>query len=101
VAVPEFVDVDPATLHVPPSRRSGADPGKLARQILLYQSSTQGMPPPWVVRCRDGRLQLTDGVTRATRAAKLAPGRLITVAVIEERPNYDTSKLPTIGDLLP
>lgn len=99
--VPELIDVDPATLHVPPSRRFGADPGKLARQMMLHKRSTQGMPPPWVVRCRDGRLQLSDGVTRATRVAKLLPGQLITVEVVEERPNYDTSRLPTIGDLLP
>ncbi len=29
----EFVDVDPSELYLPPSRRQGADPGELARQI--------------------------------------------------------------------
>ena len=29
----EFIDVDPSELYLPPSRRQGADPGKLARQI--------------------------------------------------------------------
>jgi hypothetical protein len=29
----EFIDVDPGELYLPPSRRQGADPGKLARQI--------------------------------------------------------------------
>jgi hypothetical protein len=37
------------------------------------------MSPPEVKRGSDGELVIYDGVTRATRAAKLAPGTLITV----------------------
>jgi hypothetical protein len=53
---PEYLDVDPRTLHLPPSRASGADPAKLARQISLDGSAIHGMPTPWVYRGADGRL---------------------------------------------
>ena len=42
---PVFLDVDPRTLHLPPSSRYGADPGKLQRQIARFGRSTAGMPP--------------------------------------------------------
>ena len=96
-----FLDVDPATLHVPPSRLSGADLFKLARQIARYGESTVGMPPPWVHRDANGRLKIMDGVTRATRVAQLLPGTLIRVEVTAEEPSADFSNLPTIGDTLP
>jgi len=44
----QLLDVDPRTLHVPPSRLSGADPFKLQRQIARFGASTAGMPAPWV-----------------------------------------------------
>lgn len=59
------------------------------------------MPPPWVVRGKGGDLQLIDGVTRASRVAKLLSGQMITVEVVEDRPTRDYSKRPTIGDRLP
>src|SRR5208282_5596380 len=36
------------------SRRQGADPTKLARQISLFGRSAVGMPPPWVYEGTDG-----------------------------------------------
>jgi hypothetical protein len=99
--VAEFLDVDPRTLHLPPSRFSGADPAKLMRQLSKHALSTVGMPPPWVARDANGRLKLMDGVTRATRVAKYLPGTLIRVQVTEEEPNEDYSQHPTIGDTLP
>ena len=54
----DFRDVDPGELRVPPSRRQGADPGKLARQISLFGRSAVGMPPPWVYEGSDGVLVL-------------------------------------------
>ena len=69
-----FLDVDPRTLHVPPSRLSGADPFKLQQQIARFGAGTAGMPPPWVYRGSDGALLIYNGVTRATRIARLAPG---------------------------
>ena len=82
----DFRDVDPSELRVPPSRRQGADPGKLARQISLFGRSAAGMPSPWVYEGSDGVLVLYNGVTRATRIAKLAPGTLIRVEVIGKLP---------------
>lgn len=93
-------DVDPRELRVPTSRPEGADPAKLARQISLFGQSTLGMPPPWVYEGKDGVLVLYNGVTRATRVAKLMPGTLIRVEVLGTLPRAYAS-LPTIGDLLP
>jgi hypothetical protein len=95
-----LLDVDPRTLHVPPSRPLGADPFKLHRQIALFGSSTIGMPVPWVYRGSDGELQLYNGVTRATRIAKLLPGTLLRVEVVGNLA-APVGHLPTIGDLLP
>ena len=43
---------------------------------------------------------LYNGVTRATRIAKLAPGRLIRVEVVGTLAD-PVGHLPTIGDLIP
>ncbi|MCI0681777.1 MAG: hypothetical protein L0Y71_06710 [Gemmataceae bacterium] len=96
----DFRGVDPRELRVPPSRRQGADPFKLARQISLFGASAVGMPPPWVYEGTDGVLVLYNGVTRATRIAKLAPGSLIRVEVIGKLPKAFAAD-PKIGDLLP
>src|SRR5262249_16245937 len=96
----DFRDVDPAELRVPPSRRQGADPFKLTLQISLFAASNDGMPPPWVYEGSDGVLMLYNGVTRATRMAKLAPGKLIRVEVIGKLPKAFAGE-PKIGDLLP
>ena len=98
--MPEFRDVDPAELRVPFARRQGADPAKLARQLSLFGKSTVSMPPPWVYEGTDGILMLYNGVTRATRIAKFAPGQLIRVEVIGKLPQAFASE-PKIGDLLP
>jgi hypothetical protein len=54
-----------------------------------------------VVRGKNGELQVIDGVTRSTRVGKLLPGQQITVEVIENKPNLDLSRFPTVGDKLP
>ena len=51
-----FRDVDPRELRVPPSRRSGADPVKLHRQIARFGASSAGMPPLIVYEGTDGLL---------------------------------------------
>jgi len=96
----EFVDVDPRTLRLPWSRRDGADPIKLTRQISKHGSSIQGMPPPFVYRATDGELVLSDGVTRSTRVAKLLPGTKIRVEVIGDL-GVPGATMPTVGDRLP
>jgi hypothetical protein len=54
-----------------------------------------------VTRGRDGHLRLNDGVTRATRAAKLRPGELIPAEVIATVPNLDVTRAPQVKDALP
>jgi hypothetical protein len=93
-------DVDPATLHLPTTRPQGADPAKLQRQIARYGLGTAGIPPVEVYRVSDGALVLYDGVTRATRMAKLLPGRLIRAELIDDLPS-PVGHLPTVGDRLP
>lgn len=93
----DFRDVDPRELRVP-SRR-GADPLKLQRQVARYGASKAGMPPPWVYEASDGVLVLYNGITRATRIAKLAPGSTIRVEVIGKL-KRDYRGEPRIGDFL-
>jgi hypothetical protein len=93
--------VDPAELHVPPGRYQGADPAKLARQIAKHGRSLDGMPPLQVIRGKDGHLRINDGVTRATRAAKLRRGQTVPVEVIQDIPALDVTKMPKIKDVLP
>ena len=58
------------------------------------------MPPPWVYVGADGELVLFNGVTRATRIAKLSPGTPVRVEVIGTIKS-PLNSLPTVGDLLP
>lgn len=95
----EFLQVDPGSLHLPGSRREGADPVKLHRQVAKYRSSVHGMPPLDVKRGSDGELVIFDGVTRATRVAKHLPGTSIAVEVTGQL-DWPVGALPTVGDRL-
>ena len=75
-------EVDPNELRLPPSRASGAEPWKLHQGIRQFGSSKVGMPPIFLYEDPDGVLEISDGVTRATRIAKLAPGQTVPVVVI-------------------
>lgn len=97
----EFVMVDPGDLYLPPSRDQGADPVKLARQISRYGNSLDGMPVLQVVRGESGNLRINDGVTRATRAAKLRPGAKVMAEVIDELPKLNVTRTPRVKDVLP
>ena len=94
----DFRDVDPRELRLP-SRR-GADPFKLQRQIARFGASSAGMPPPWVYEAADDVLVLYNGITRATRVAKLSPGSTIRVEVVGRLRRAYAGE-PKIGDLLP
>jgi hypothetical protein len=74
--------VDPADLRLPSSRRNGADAVKLRRQIVKHGASMTGMPLLLAYEGSDGALEIYDGVTRATRVAKLLPGTTVRVEVI-------------------
>lgn len=95
-----FLDVDPRTLHLPTTRLSGADPVKLQRQIAQFGAAMLGMPPLEAYRGTDGRLMVYNGVTRATRIAKLAPGQFVRIEVMDDIPT-PVGHLPTVGDKLP
>jgi hypothetical protein len=97
---PQVLHVDPRTLHLPASRSSGADPAKLHRQIARHGKSAAGMPPIWAYRGTDGELVIFNGVTRATRIAKLSPGTLVPVEVVGDLPTT-VRGWPTVGDRLP
>jgi hypothetical protein len=58
------------------------------------------MPRIWVCEAADGALVIYNGVTRATRIAKLAPGTLVAVEVIDKLP-IRCSSFPRIEDALP
>jgi len=77
----------------------GADAWKLHREIIQFGSSNVGMPPLFVNEDPDGLLEIVDGVTRATRIAKLAPGATVPVIVIG---HYQRSRAqsPRVGDRL-
>ncbi len=94
-----YGDVDPRELRTPPSQPY-ADPGKLARQLSRFGRSVAGMPPLIVYESTDGYLVIYDGVTRATRVAKLLPGHSVPVVVAGRYPGPATSR-PTIQETLP
>jgi hypothetical protein len=91
------LQVDPASLHLPGSRRDGADPVKLQRQLAKHGTSLESMPPPEVKRGSDRELVIFDGVTRATRVAKYLPGTSITVEVTGQLTG-PVGALPTVGE---
>ena len=98
---PEFLEVDPRKLRLPRSRLDGADPTKLQIQIHKYGKRTDGMPPLQVHRDKNGELMIMDGVTRATRIAKLLPGITVTAEVTRDRANADFTRLPTVEEKMP
>ena len=89
----------PGDLRLPPSRAAGADPWKLHQQIRQYGASIDGMPPILVYEDPEGLLEIIDGVTRATRIAKLSPDQLVPVIVIGQ---YRRSRVgsPCVKDTL-
>lgn len=95
----EFLEVDPATLHLPGGRRDGVDPMKLHRQMSRHGLSIGGMPRLDVSRGSDGELVINDGVTRATRLAKYLPGTLAPVEVTDTLP-IPVGSLPTVKERL-
>jgi hypothetical protein len=96
----EFLDVDPRDLRLPKSRQLGADPFKLQQQIARFGASMQGMPPIEVSRGSDGELVINNGVTRATRIAKMAPGTPVRVEVIDVLP-IAVGSYRRVGDMVP
>jgi hypothetical protein len=99
-SVGDAFEVDPAILRISPSRPQGADPTRLQLRISQFGRSRDGMPPLELGLAIDGELVIMDGMTRATRIAKLVPGTTVP-AKITEKLNYKGRRLPTIGECLP
>ena len=58
------------------------------------------MPAPWVYEASDGVLVVYNGLTRATRIAKLAPGATIRVEIVGKLRRAYAGE-PKIGDQVP
>jgi hypothetical protein len=88
-------EVDAGELRLPLGRASGADPWGLHQQIRHFGSSKTGIPPILVDEDPDAILEISDGVTRATRIAKLAPGQTVPIVVIGQyrRSRVDSSRV--------
>ena|SRR5438067_7516763 len=95
-----YLSVVPGDLRVPSSRRAGADPVKLAEQTQRFGDSAMTMPPIQVTLCADNEMMINDGVTRASRIAKLNPDATIVVEVIDERPTWSLAHLPRVRETL-
>jgi hypothetical protein len=67
--------------------------------MAMFGRSADGMPRLLVYRAGDGELVIYDGVTRATRIARLLPSRTVPVEVIGNLKS-PASRLPTVGDRL-
>ncbi|REJ94192.1 MAG: hypothetical protein DWQ34_08910 [Planctomycetota bacterium] len=100
MAGPIVVRVDPRALHLPTTRPEGADPAKLQRQIARFGRSSDGMPEIQETRGSDGHFMINDGVTRATRIAKLAPGDDVPAIIIAQS-RHPVGMLRTIQEKLP
>jgi hypothetical protein len=69
----EFLQVDPATLHLPGSRQDGVDPMKLHRQMARHGLSIAGMPPLEVSRGTDASREISAGHVGDRRSYGRAP----------------------------
>lgn len=74
---------------------------RLTTAPAIDGNSLDGMPPLELIRGKDGNLRLNDGVTRATRAAKLRPGELVPAEVIQNLPSLDVTREKKVKDCLP
>ena len=68
--------------------------------MAQFGTSVQGMPALEVSRGTDGGLLINNGVTRATRIAKLLPGVTVRVEVIDDLPT-PLESFPCLGDVVP
>ena len=50
------------------------------------------MPPLELVRGKDGKFRINDGVTRATRACQIPPRGSVPAVIIHDLPNLDVTR---------
>jgi hypothetical protein len=92
--------VQPGLLRVSPMRPEGADPMKLQDQFNEFGFSITDMPPIEVTLGRNDEMMINNGMTRATRCCLMNSEQVVSVEVIETRPEWDFSHLPTIIETL-
>jgi len=90
----------PGSLRASVTRADGADPMKIQDQFNEFGFSAAGMPPIEVTLGMGGEMMINDGMTRATRCCMIDVEQTVAVDVIEKRPKWDFSHLPTIAELL-
>jgi hypothetical protein len=91
--------VDSGELRLPRSRQSGPDFLRYQSQVSSFGAAQTGMPPIQVTQGAHGLLKINDGVTRAVRIHRLAPGSLVPIEVIDFRPRADYSRLKKVSDI--
>lgn len=96
-----FIEVDPGDLRVPSGRADGPNPARYSRQVRRFGSNTDDMPPIQATEGKNGELMINDGVTRAFRAHRLAPGRLVRVEIIDVRAGADFSQFQQVREISP
>jgi len=93
--------VDPGKLFMPSSRPDGPRRDKYFQQVRQYGSSTIDMPPLLLREGANG-FEILDGVTRASRIAKLAPSTTVPAEVIDSTSrSFRTKRVADILDDLP
>ena len=97
--MPDFREVDPRELRVPPSRERCARCAAASTVEFDYWEFPNEPPSPWVYEAEAGVLVLYDGVITAAWVAKNSPGVTIRVEVIG-RLQRNRAADPKIGDLL-
>ncbi len=63
-----------------------------------YGADIDGMPPIFVYEDPDGLLEIIDGVTRASRVAKLSPGTFVPVIIIIGRYRKSRANSPCVKE---
>jgi hypothetical protein len=95
------IQVDPSELFLPSSRPDGPRQDKYFTQVGRYGSSIVGMPP-LLLREGPSGYEILDGVTRASRIARLAPGTTVPAEVIDRATKaFKTKRISDILNRLP
>ncbi len=92
--------VQPGLLRVSPMRPEGADPTKLQDQFNEFGFSKDDIPFIEVTLGSNGEMMINNGMTRATRCCMINSEQPVSVEVIDVRPAWNLSHLPTILDTL-
>ena len=91
--------VDPGDLRLAPGRQNGPDVWRLADQVSHFDGRVDDMPAIEVTEGHGGELMINNGVTRAVRAFRQAPGSLVPIEIFDCRPKANLTRLRRVRDL--